>query len=315
MRQYPSTPALQTHPAAVAATDQVQAAGLARCIAPVACSESPTPAWLNIGNTELAYVEQGRGTAIVFIHGGGGDWRTWEPLRPYIAASHRFVSYSRRYHHPNDPSGAGTAYTVPAQADDLVAFILALGAGPVHAVGGSYGARVLLEAAVNRPELFLTVAASEAFITPPRDPAAVAAAKELSEALGGIGPAMLAGGPSAATVQLVKAVTGDPEGWDRLAPPARQRFTDNDAAWIALAEAPPLAPTRCEALGKLPMPVMVMEGECTLAGFRVTNDRLMECLPPGSARAVVPGAPHMWYGVNPEAAAAQILAFVKRATP
>lgn len=42
---------------------------------PMQDGQSPTPTWINIGDTELAYVEQGRGTAIVFVHGGGGDWR------------------------------------------------------------------------------------------------------------------------------------------------------------------------------------------------------------------------------------------------
>jgi pimeloyl-ACP methyl ester carboxylesterase len=279
---------------------------------PMQDGQSPTPAWMNIGDTELAYVEQGRGTAIVFVHGGGGDWRTWEPLRPYIAASFRFVAYSRRYHHPNDKAGAGVAYTVPAQADDLIAFLLALGAGPVHAVGGSYGARVVLEAAVKRPELFITVSASEAFITPPCDPVAAAAAQALADDLARIGPALKAGGPEAATIQLVNAVTGDTAGWECLPAPTRQRFADNDSAWLPLAEAPPLPPTPIEALRKLPMPVLVMEGERTVAGFRITNDRLMQCLPAGSERAVVPGAPHMWYPVNPEQAAALILAFVRR---
>ncbi|CAN5900267.1 hypothetical protein BH11PSE8_BH11PSE8_40210 [soil metagenome] len=291
------------------------AAVLTGCALGGSSGQPPTPSKMDIGDTQLAYVAQGQGVPIVFVHGAGGDWRSWEPLRPLIAAHHRFVSYSRRYHHPNDPAGAGAPYTVAAQADDLIAFVEALRAGPVHVVGGSYGARVVLEAAVKRPELFRTVSASEAFITPPREPAAGAAAKALADDLARIGPALLSGGPRAATIQLVNAVTGDPQAWAGLAEPARQRFIDNEATWLPLAKAPPLPPTACAALGTLPMPVMVMEGERTVAGFRVTNDRLMECLPRGSTRAVVPGAPHMWYAVNPDAAAAQILAFVNRTAP
>jgi pimeloyl-ACP methyl ester carboxylesterase len=281
---------------------------VAGCATPPATPPSVQP--VAAAGTTFATVSQGSGTPMVFVHGAGGDWRTWEPLRPFISPSFRFVSYSRRYHHPNDPAGGGRDYTVPEQANDLIAFVQALGAGAVHVVGGSYGARVALEAAVRRPDLFRTVVASEAFITPPTDPAAQPAARALAEDLGRIGIPMRQGDTVGATVQLVKAVTGQADGWDRLAPDARQRFLDNQASWIPLARAPQVPSTSCEALGKLPMPVLVMEGERTVAGFRVTNDRLMQCLPPTARRAVVPGAPHMWYPANPAAASKQILDFV-----
>lgn len=267
---------------------------------------------LDIGDTHLHYVEQGQGTPVVFVHGGAGDWRTWEPLRPFIAAKHRFVSYSRRYHWPNDPSGAGRPYTVPAQAEDLIAFVQALGAGPVHVVGGSYGARVVLEAAVQRPDLFKTIAASEAFITRPSlwRVWALWQAKRLADDLMRIGAPMQTGDTVGATVQMVNAVHGDAKAWHHLAPERRQRFLDNQTSWIALAKADPLPPTPCGALGRLPMPVLVLEGAQTVAGFRVTNDRLMQCLPPGTQRYAIPGAPHLWYPVNPDAGAQRILAFI-----
>jgi len=270
----------------------------------------PPLRWLDIGDTQLAYVDQGQGVPVVFVHGGGGDWRTWEPLRPLIAPRHRFVAYSRRYHHPNPPDGGGAPYTVPAQAEDLIAFVERLGAGPVHAVGGSYGGRVVLEAAVQRPALFRTVTTSEPFITPPADPRVMAAARALAEDLGRIALPLRQGNTVGATVQLVIAVTGDPDGWERLASEARQRFLDNQAAWLPLARAGTLPDTPVDALRRLPMPVLVMEGEHTVPGFRVTNDRLMQCLPPTARRAVVPGAPHMWYPANPAAGAQAILDFI-----
>ena len=270
----------------------------------------PPLRWLDIGDTQLAYVDQGQGVPVVFVHGGGGDWRTWEPLRPLIAPRHRFVAYSRRYHHPNPSDGGGAPYTVPAQAEDLIAFVERLGAGPVHAVGGSYGGRVVLEAAVQRPALFRTVTTSEPFITPPADSQAMAAARALADALGRIALPLRQGDTLGATVQLVIAVTGDPDGWERLSPEARQRFLDNQAAWLPLARAGTLPETSVEALRRLPMPVLVMQGEHTVPGFRLTNDRLMQCLPPTARRTVIPGAPHMWYPANPAAGAQAILDFI-----
>jgi hypothetical protein len=57
-------------------------------------------------------------------------------------------------------------------------------------------------------------------------------------------------------------------------------------------------------------PVRVLEGAIMVAGFHVTNDRLMGCLPSTAQRYVVPDAPHLWYPVNPSARAQRILAFM-----
>lgn len=269
----------------------------------------------DIGDARLHYVEDGAGTPVVFVHGAGGDWRTWEPLRPLIAPRHRFIAYSRRYHWPNDTSDQSKPYNVPAQADDLIALIGALGCGRVHAVGGSYGGRVVLEAAVRRPDLFLSVAASEAAITPPPywRVGALLKAKALADDLGKIAEPMRRGDTEAATIQLARAVYGDPDAWEKLGESQRRRFLDNRDSWIPLARGPQPPPTTPEALGRLPMPVLVLEGETTVPGFRVTNDQLMRCLPKSAQRYVVPGAPHMWYPVNPGAAAKRILEFISRA--
>ncbi|MFY3384651.1 alpha/beta fold hydrolase [Paracidovorax sp. MALMAid1276] len=281
----------------------------------VASGVSPAVREMDVGDTRLQYVEQGIGTPVIFVHGAGGDWRTWEPLRAGIAEHHRFVSYSRRYHWPNDHLGNGKPYTVPEQARDLIAFAQAVGSGPVHVVGGSYGARVVLEAAVQRPELFKTVSASEAAITRPAVWRlwSMWQAKQLADDLGLIAEPMKTGDTVGATVRLVNAVYGSPTAWDQLAADRKQRFLDNQKSWLALARAPQLPSTPCELLGRLPMPVLVLEGEQTVAGFRVTNDRLMECLPSGSERFVIPGAPHIWYPVNPNAAVQRILQFIAKA--
>ena len=46
-----------------------------------------------VNGTKLAYVEQGRGTTVVFVHGSIRDWRTSESQRPAFAARYRYVAY------------------------------------------------------------------------------------------------------------------------------------------------------------------------------------------------------------------------------
>lgn len=270
---------------------------------------------VDVRNTRLHYVESGQGTSILFVHGAGGDYRTWAPLQNHISRNARYIAYSRRYHWPNDKFGAGNPYTVPEQADDLIALVQALGLAPVHVVGGSYGARVVLEAAVRRPGLFASVAVSEPAITRPPiwRPWSLWQAKQLADGLGKIGDAMKTNDTATASAHLVNAVYGDPNAWEQLPKDRKQRFLDNQTTWQALAKAPQLPPTSCDDLGKLTMPVLVLEGAGTVAGFRVTNDRLMDCLPPHAQRFVVPNAPHMWYPVNPNVSAQRILTFVQGA--
>jgi pimeloyl-ACP methyl ester carboxylesterase len=171
---------------------------------------------------------------------------------------------------------------------------------------------VVLEAAVRPPELFRSVVSSDPSITPPVEPQAQAAAQALAEALGRIALPLRQGDTVGATAPLVIAVTGDAAGWEKLAPDARLRLLDNQGSWLPLARAGSLPDTPVEALRRLPMPLLLMEGEPTVAGFRVTNDRLMHCLPPNARRAAVPGAPHMWYPANPQDGARRILDFIAR---
>src|SRR5262245_25458699 len=66
---------------------------------------------LKVNDVELAYVEEGKGETVVFVHGGGvGDWASWENVRPLISKKFHYVSLSRRYHHPNPWMDDGRNY-------------------------------------------------------------------------------------------------------------------------------------------------------------------------------------------------------------
>jgi pimeloyl-ACP methyl ester carboxylesterase len=273
-------------------------------------SDAPRVERADIDGTTLAYVEQGRGEAVVFVHGAAGDWRTWEPLRPYFPPQYRFVSYSRRYHHPNPVDGGGAPYSAERHADDLIKFVRALGVGRVHGVGASAGGRVLTDAAVKQPDLFKSLTLSEPLITRPTSTEGLAHWTAGSQEFGKVAAAVRAGDARQATANLVDWVAAEPGAFDKLPAERRQRFLDNQHTVMLMVGAPPAAPPSCEQLRALPMPVLVMEGEHTRAGFRAMNERLMQCLRSGSQRVTVPGAPHVWYPVNPKSGAEHILRFI-----
>ena len=57
------------------------------------------------------YVTKGRGTPVVFIHGGGRDYRYWNKQIDSFAERYRVVAYSRRYAPPNDNREIAPNYT------------------------------------------------------------------------------------------------------------------------------------------------------------------------------------------------------------
>ena len=294
----------------VAAAACLLAAGCSSLAVAPASDHAPALRQADIGGVSFAYVEQGRGETVVFVHGAGGDWRTWEPLRPYIAARQHFVSYSRRYHHPNAPDGGGLPYTARQQADDLVAFVRALGRGPVHAVGASAGGRVVAEAALLQPALFKSLTLSEPLITRPVDAEGQAHSAATLREFGKVLAAARAADGRLATVQLVDWVVGEAGAFARLPAERQQRFLDNQATLVASLTAPATPPPSCERLRNLPMPVLVMHGAVTRPGFRASTEGLLPCLVRGVGPYEVPGAGHMWYPVDPRAGAERILQFI-----
>jgi pimeloyl-ACP methyl ester carboxylesterase len=82
---------------------------------------------LKVNDVELAYAEEGKGDAVVFVHGALGDWRTWEDLRPFISERYHYVSLSRRYHYPNRWADDGRHYSQSQHVKDLAAFTRAFG--------------------------------------------------------------------------------------------------------------------------------------------------------------------------------------------
>jgi pimeloyl-ACP methyl ester carboxylesterase len=121
---------------------------------------------VSVNGVNLAYVEQGSGEPIVFVHGSQGDYRSWRfQLEPF-AEKYRVISYSRRYHYPNAWVGDGMDYTVSLHASDLIALIEALHLSPAYVVGNSFGAYTTLVAAIRRPDVMRKIVVGEPPILP-----------------------------------------------------------------------------------------------------------------------------------------------------
>ena len=101
------------------------------------------------------------GEPLVLVHGSASDYRTWHAQRDAFAKRFRVITYSRRYHWPNEPILEGADYSMAEHVGDLRALLRSLGTTPAHLVGHSYGAFVCLLLAIESPHLVRTLVLAE----------------------------------------------------------------------------------------------------------------------------------------------------------
>jgi len=295
---------------------KVVALGLASCFAlSVEAAHLPEMKQLRVNGVYLAYVEDGSGPTVVFVHGANGDWRTWEPWRPTVAQRYRYVAYSLRYHWPNPWPGDGSDYSFRLHTEDLAAFIRALNVGPVHLVGSSYGARLVTRVAVEHPELVRSAVANDpGLIELIRDtPEGKAVLADRSAAIATIREIAMAGDTPRASAMFwdyVDWIEGEASAFDQMSDVRRERWLANAPTLALLLKQPASEPISCDKLKAIKVPVLGTRGEHGRPWYRLTSEAFMNCLPPEtSRRAVIANQAH---GVarNSEAFGAAMLNFL-----
>ncbi|MBL9017457.1 MAG: alpha/beta hydrolase [Myxococcales bacterium] len=110
---------------------------------------------------DFAYLEQGSGPLVLFVHGFPDTAHTWDgAMRAAAAAGFRAVAPFTRGYHPTAIPSDG-AYDTDTLGRDVVALIEALGEDRAIVVGHDWGANAAYAAAATAPErvrLLVTVA-------------------------------------------------------------------------------------------------------------------------------------------------------------
>jgi pimeloyl-ACP methyl ester carboxylesterase len=174
----------------------------------------------------LHYDERGDGPPLLVVHGLASDAAAWSPrLDAWASAGLRAIAYDRRGYGASGAPEAFVATTVQEQAEDAAALLGRLGAAPALLVGDGFGALVVLELLVRRPQLAPAAVLSELplFAFVPAATEVLAAQRKLLE------DALREGGPTAA----IGAWLGDGGDVSRAQSWARGFFADyaGQASW------------------------------------------------------------------------------------
>lgn len=217
----------------------------------------------------LHYEERGAGSPLLVVHGMASDAAHHAPVLDELAAAGRHaIALDRRGYGSSGRPEPYAATSVQEQAEDVAALLEALEAVPAVLVGDGFGAVIVLELLVRRPEL----ASGAVLVDPPLHAFVPEATKALAVERELLEEALREGGPEAA----VRAWLGD--GADAAL--AARAAADHAGFFADYAGQSSWSPARRE-LRAIGVPVAVVTGGATPAHIVAAAD---------AVAALVPGA-------------------------
>jgi len=220
----------------------------------------------------LHYLSLGEGPAVLLVHGMASDALAWQPALTRLAdAGLRAVALDRRGYGESGAPAPYAATTVQEQAEDVAALLAVIGAAPALLAGEGFGALVVLELLVRRPDLVRAAALADpplhAFVPATATPA-LADERTLLER------GLREGGPAAA-VRAWLGEDADPARAGRAAAAHAGFFADyaGQSSW---------SPSRGE-LRAVGAPVAVVTGPSTAPHVIAAADAIAR-LVPGAVR-------------------------------
>jgi pimeloyl-ACP methyl ester carboxylesterase len=261
-----------------------------------------------VNGLTLTYVEAGSGSPLVLIHGSMSDYREWSKQINPLSRYYHVIAYSRRYHSPNPPSAAHADASLDRQVDDLFEIIKALGIGPAHIIGHSFGGAIALHFTLRHPELVQSLVLAEPAVsgvidsTPEND----AAMKESQTVRAQMKEVFATG-----NAELIVKTYADhvaPGDFDKATPPERKWLLENAAAF-QLDFNSKRRPFTCDDAKKIIVPALVFAGNRSPVGLQRIAEITSQCI--SNARFVkIPQATHWMQHDQPQVFNDEVLAFL-----
>lgn len=249
---------------------------------------------LDVDGARLAYRVDGSGADVVLIHAGVADMRMWDAVVAELAGRVRTIRLDLR--------GFGETTAEPrafSPSADVIALLDQLGVASATVVGASFGGRVALELAAERPERVRRLLLLDA-------PLPDHEWGERMQRFGADEEAALEEG------RIDDAVEINVDMWAPGSPPeVRELVRDMQARAFALQEDPALDtialdPPLADRLSSIAAPAVVAYGEEDVPDFIAIAERLTAEMP-GARLVSIPGAAHLPALDQPAAVARLIL--------
>jgi non-heme chloroperoxidase len=269
---------------------------------------------VRVNGLSLDYIERGQGTPVLLVHGTLEDYRTWDGQLEAFSKGYKLISYSRRYHYPNEWIKDSTDFSITIHARDLAALIKALDLPPVHLIGHSYGGSIAYLVARDHPEVIRSLTLAEPSLVPLLKTTPEGDALLTSFITTSIVPssdAFKQGNDEEGVRRFVNGVLGE-GSYEKLPRPIQTRVMDNVQELKGELSSQDLyPPTTCEDVQKVKAPTLLVDGELSPKMFHVIDDMLEHCLP-RVERATIPAASHQMEVENPQAFNETVLAFIAK---
>jgi non-heme chloroperoxidase len=263
---------------------------------------STTPKVIQIGERQFHYIDQGKGTPLVFVHSALNDYRSWQFQMEPFSRKYLAISYSRRFAYPNKWVGNIISdSTIDSNAADLAEIIRKLCPSmSAHIVGHSYGAFISLYCAFKHPELIKTLVLGEPLILEFLERSNIKQDIELLQAYAnGIKKptveAIRKGDLERAFRVLLDGVMRKQNFFDLIPADTRQMMMDNAHFLLGELELKmgslPSCSLDIENLKQISAPTLLVRGEYSPKFFARVTEILAENMP-NTEQITIPGTTH-----------------------
>ena len=126
---------------------------------------------VNSNGIRIHLAECGSGPLVIFVHGFPESWYSWRYQLPAVAAAgYRAVAIDVRGYGRSSAPAAVEDYRMVKKVGDIVGLVAALGEQQATLVGHDWGAPIVWNSALLRPDLFRGVAGISVPYNPPGGP-------------------------------------------------------------------------------------------------------------------------------------------------
>lgn len=264
----------------------------------------------------LAYLDQGGGNPIVFVHGSISDYRAWSGQIEPFSKKYRVIAYSRRYAYPNKKKGDYTDDTISDNAADLAAMINKLGIAPAYLVGHSYGAYTSLFCALHNQKLVRALVLAEPPVLPlltenPQNSSVSESFSSLSKKLESVRKELKNGNADTALELFVNEVVGKENALEQLPSAVRAMIADNTNALREVVDVRAYSHIATKEVRSLDIPTLLVVGQLSPKFFHGVVDILSKNLPNNQVITMT-GASHLLQLEKPTEFNSRVLEFLEK---